>query len=345
MLSKRCFSSSCFRALLANRFDSARAQSWALFVTAKVGAALFPENGRNTETLVQNANVALTHARRPGESPTQLYRPSLNAEAEDRLRLESELRGAPHRDELMLLYQPKVDGVSRRIIGAEALMRWWHPERGLISPGIFIPIAEESDLIESLGEWALREACRQAVEWLAQGCRPTQVAVNVSAKQFQLGFVEKIRGILEETGMSGEYLVLELTESQIMEDPEGTVAILGELRELGIEISIDDFGTGHSSLSYLKRLPLDELKIDLSFVRGIPGNNDDVSIVSTIIELARNLGLRVVAEGVETEEQYEFLRGRKCDVCQGFLFSRPIAPADWPALLLAEDPIADDPGS
>ena len=301
-----------------------------LFVTCSVGIALFPNDGGEVDTLLKHANVALSHAKRAGQSPIQFYRRSLNAKSEDRLSLESQLRKALDGDELLLHYQPKVDIKSGRIVGAEALLRWEHPKLGLLLPDKFIPIAEESDLIGSLSDWALREACRQSMEWIGRGFRPMSLAVNVSSRQFDASrLIETIRGALKESGLDGKFLVLELTESQLMENPQKTSYVLRELKRMGVKLSIDDFGTGYSSLTYLKRFPLHELKIDRSFISGIPGSAEDAAIVSAIIGLSHALGLSVVAEGVETTEQLEFLKEGGCDVYQGFLFAKPSPPSDW----------------
>jgi diguanylate cyclase (GGDEF)-like protein len=305
-----------------------------LFVTSSIGIALFPGDGQDAEALSGNAGVALSHAKQHGGNDYRFYSKSLNAESLERLSLESQLRTALDRDELLLYYQPKVDVGTGQTIGAEVLMRWQHPELGLLLPDRFISIAEETGLISSLGEWALEAACRQNGVWQSAGAAPVPVSVNVSSKQFHSGNLpRKIRAALQANGMEAKYLALEVTESLLIENPDATLAMLREIREMGVKISVDDFGTGYSSLSYLKSLPLDELKIDGSFVSGVPGSADDVAIVTAIIAMAHSLGLKVVAEGVEKEEQLAFLEERGCDEYQGSLCSMPLPPDRWAALL------------
>lgn len=305
-----------------------------LFVTSSIGVALFPADGEDIETLLANANIAMSHAKKQGRNGFQFYDRSLNSESAERLGLENQLRRAIDRKEIMLHYQPKVDVKSGRIIGAEALMRWEHPELGRVEPDRFIPIAEEAGLITSLGEWALRTACQQNRAWQDAGLPPISIAVNVSAKQFQnVGFVDTIRRALEESRMDPKFLVLELTESMIMDDPAQTARMLEAIKAMGARTSIDDFGTGYSSLSTLKRFPIDELKIDRSFVKNIPQDADDVAIVNAVILMGHTLGLTVVAEGVETAEQLAFLEGHRCDTYQGYLRSRPFPAEDFEMLL------------
>ena len=305
-----------------------------LFLTSSIGIALFPGDGKDAEALAGNASVALSHAKQRGGNDYQFYSKALNAESFERLSLENQLRGAPEREELLLHYQPKFDIRNGQIIGAEALMRWQHPELGLLLPERFIPIAEETGLIESLGEWALRAACRQNRAWQGAGLSPVPVSVNVSSKQFRSrSLPETIREALQASGLEANHLHLEVTESMLIENPQATFEMLREIRAMGLEISVDDFGTGYSSLSYLKSLPLDELKIDGSFVSGVPGDSDDVAIVIAIIGMAHSLGLRVVAEGVETEEQLAFLEEQGCDQYQGSLLGMPVAPDQWAALV------------
>jgi diguanylate cyclase (GGDEF)-like protein len=303
-----------------------------LFLTASIGLAVSPDDGVDSETLLKHASVAASHAKRTGDNSYEFYRSSLNAESAERLSLESQLRGALECEELRLYYQPVLDVASGRIVGAEALMRWKHPELGLLLPGRFIHIAEQTDLVRLLGEWAIGEACRQSKSWGGQGLPQIRVSVNVSGRQFDTeGLIQTISNALAVTDMEPSQLVLELTERQIMENPRRTALMLAALKDAGLKIAIDDFGTGYSSLAFLKRFPLDELKIDRSFIQDLPGDRDDAAIVSAIIALAHNLGLRVVAEGVETPEQLEFLRERGCDLYQGFLFSRAIPAAEWPS--------------
>jgi EAL domain-containing protein (putative c-di-GMP-specific phosphodiesterase class I) len=303
-----------------------------LFVTCRIGIALSPDDGERIETLLRHARMS--HAKQDSRKSYQFYSESLNAESLERLSIGNQVRMALDRKEMFLHYQPKVAVRTGRIVGAEALMRWQHPELGLVPPGKFIPIAEETGTIESLGKWALRTACRQNKAWQTAGFGPIRMAVNVSGKQFLHGdFVETVRGALESSGLEARDVVLELTEGTIMENPREASALLEQLKEMDLDISVDDFGTGYSALSQLKRFPLDELKIDRSFIQGIPRDADDSAIVTAIIVMAHSLGLSVVAEGVETEEQLAFLEDQGCDEYQGFLFSRPVPPAEWSALL------------
>ncbi len=308
-----------------------------LFVACSIGIAVFPKDGDNMETLLKHANVAMSFAKRGGQAPYQFYHESLNAQAEERLHLESALRGALYCDEMALHFQPQVDLASGRIVAAEALMRWKHPELGLLPAAEFLPLAQGTDLIRSLGDWALQEACRQARKWLDSGHPDIRMCVNVATGQFRAGtLVETIRAALGDSGLTGACLTLELSEGHLLENPQKTASTLAELRDLGVKIVIDGFGTGHSSLADLKRLPVDELKIHGSLIAGVIENDADAAIVSAIIGLAHSLGLTVVAEAVETEDQLAFLASRGCDGYQGRLFSRPVPPGDWAALL--EDP-------
>jgi len=308
-----------------------------VFVTASIGVAIFPDDGEDVDTLLKHADIALSHAKQSGRNVCQFYSAEINARSVQRLSLENRLHTAIDRDELILHYQPKVDTLTGRVIGAEALLRWQHADLGLVPPGEFIPIAEETGLIVSIGDWVLREACRQAAAWRAAGLGSIRIAVNVASQQFRVNaLVKTIREALEQHDLDGDALALELTESALMEKPKACIAALEELKGLGLRLSIDDFGTGYSSLSYLRRFPLDELKIDRSFVMDIPASVDDAAIVAAIISMAHSLSLSVVAEGVETVDQLSFLRGLGCDECQGFLFSRAV-PADSFADLLRRD--------
>ena len=294
---------------------------------------MFPDDGESVESLLRNAEVALTQSKQGGWNGYQFHSHSFDVECRERLSLENQLRRALEREELLLHYQPKIDLRANRIVGAEALMRWQHPELGLVLPERFIPIAEETDLIESLGEWALRHACRQNKTWQTAGLGPLRIAVNVSGRQFHPErFPEMIRGALQTSGLGAEYLLLELTESVLMENPEDTMGMLERIKGLGLKIAIDDFGIGYSSMTYLKRFPLDEVKIDRSFVEGIPRDSENAEIVNAIIGLAHSLGMTAAAEGVETEEQLAFLKDRGCDECQGGLFSMPVPASEWMAL-------------
>jgi diguanylate cyclase (GGDEF)-like protein len=316
----------------AQRLLSALAQPYQIqghdiVVTTSIGTALFPADGMDVDTVVKNAGVALSQAKQGGRGENRFYSKEFNAMALQRLSLEGQLRHAVEQGELRLFYQPKFHVATRQLSGAEALLRWQHPQRGLVPPMEFIPIAEQSGLIVPIGEWVLLAACRQNVEWAAQGLPRVPIAVNVSPRQFrQTGFAQAVKSAIAATGQV-EYLRLELTESSIMDDPESAIRVLQELKALGIKLSIDDFGTGYSSMSYLNRLPLGELKIDRSFLAEIKKPDDRVVLVDAIIALAHSLGLNVVAEGVETDEQLQYLARRNCDEAQGFLFSKPV-PAD-----------------
>ena len=298
------------------------------FVTCSIGVASY-DGGGNAQHLIEHADIAMYAAKKLGRNSFQFYEPAMNEEAQERLRIENALRKALERGEFALHYQPQVDLDSGRIIGAEALLRWQHPELGLVSPARFIGLAEETGLIVPIGAWVLRTACAQAREWLehSHGHAPMKMAVNLSARQFsQPDLVQMISDVLAETGLPPACLELELTESLFMNDVAQAVSLLHQLKALGVTLSIDDFGTGYSSLSYLRDFPIDVLKIDRSFVNDIATDPDDAAIVVSVIALAHNLQLRVVAEGVESREQLDFLQQHGCDAIQGYYFSRPVAP-------------------
>ncbi len=302
-----------------------RAAGQEVSITAGIGIAVYPDDGMEASTLASHAGVAARHANEQGGKGYQFYAKELNATSLRRLSVESELRRALERDEFRLYYQPKVRAHNGRGTGAEILVRWAHPERGIVGPGEFIPIAEETGLIVPLGEWILRKACSQSKAWQDTGLRVPRVTVNVSGRQFAgPQMTETVVSALKASGLHPQYLGIELTESAVMGNAERHVRTLHELKELGVRLSIDDFGTGYSSLSYLKRFPLDELKIDRSFVAGVDTDPDNAAIVIAIIAMAHCLGLSVVAEGVETEAQLAFLKSKACDECQGFLFARPM---------------------
>lgn len=310
-----------------------------LFATASVGVSLFPLDGEDCQTLLKNAGAALYKAKRSGGANYQFFTADMHELAARRLALESDLRRAIQNEEFLVHYQPRVSVDSLVITGVEALVRWQHPQLGLISPSEFIPLAEDTGLIVPIGEWVLRTACLQGRRWRDQGFAPVQIAVNISARQFHdQDLAQTVIRILEETGLSPNYLELELTESSIMQNAEFAAGMLSRLKSKGINISIDDFGTGFSSLASLKRLPIDALKIDQSFVREATSDPDDAALVMAIITLAHNLRLKVVAEGVETEDQLRFLQLLRCDEIQGYFFSRPV-PAE--TLVALFEPISD----
>lgn len=303
-------------------------------LTASLGVGLFPRDGGDADSLLRNAAAAMHSARAAGGSGFRYYAPEMNERLSRRFALESELHRALERDELVLHYQPRVSLASGEITGAEALVRWAHPERGLVPPGEFIPVAEESGLIQPLGEWVVESACAQLAAWRQAGLRPIPVAVNLSARQFrQKNLAAVIRQSLSVNGVEARLLELEITESILMEDVDAAVATLQELKAIGLSLSLDDFGTGYSSLAYLKRFPIDLLKIDRSFVRDLITDPDDAAICIAVIGLAHTLKLAVVAEGVETEGQANYLRQHHCDTMQGYHFSPPVPAAEFAALL------------
>lgn len=305
-----------------------------IFITASIGVSSYPADGGSAGKLLKNADAAMYRAKERGRNTIEYYLANMNVRSAERLTLENKLQHALEREEFVLNYQPLVDIGSGRIIGMEALLRWKHPELGMVSPGRFIPVAEESGLIVPIGEYVLRKACAENKAWQSAGHPPIVIAVNVSARQLQKkDFVQMVDQVLRETGMEAQYLELELTES-IMQDAEASIRLVTELHEKGVRISIDDFGTGYSSLRYLKRLPITKLKIDISFVRNITTNESDAVITETIITMAQKLRLKAIAEGVETMEQLRFLQVLRCDEMQGYLYSRPL-PAKEATELLA----------
>ncbi|HWT35700.1 MAG TPA: EAL domain-containing protein [Paraburkholderia sp.] len=305
-----------------------------LYVGCSMGASLFPQDGDDAETLMKKADLAMYRAKDMGRNTFQFFQPEMNANVSVRLNLERRLRRALRDNEFLLHYQPQVDIETGQVVGMEALVRWRDPEVGLIPPSQFIPVAEESGLIGPLSEWVLREACRQNKAWQDEGLPPARVSVNLSARQFQQRDIAKlVMQVLEETGLDPQYLELELTESTIMRNAEEAVSMLNELHALGIGLAIDDFGTGYSSLSYLKRFPVDRLKIDRSFVSDIGESSDDETITSAIIALAHSLNLQVIAEGVETSTQLDFLKERACDEMQGYFFAKPLPHDAIPGML------------
>ncbi len=306
-----------------------------VYVSASLGLATFPEDAQSAADLLKNADAAMWRAKERGRNTYQLYLPQMNELALERLTLETQLRGALEREEFVLHYQPKLNLASGEISGFEALLRWQHPQRGLVPPLKFISILEETGLIIRVGEWVVRAAIDQLLRWKAEGVPLRPIAVNVSARQFQQRDFDAIIGaILAETGIDACWLEFELTESMLMNDPEEAVRILNSMRAMGVRLSVDDFGTGYSSLSYLKRFPLDALKIDRAFMRDVTTDADDATIAQAIIGLAHNLKLKVVAEGVETQAQLDFLRLHGCDEMQGYFFSRPVPAEDSTRLLV-----------
>jgi len=317
-------------AILARKVLEALAQPYTLagkelYVTASVGISLYPRDGKGADELVSNADAAMYQAKDEGRNGYHFYTPELTTAALQRVHLESDLRRALCRGELVVHYQPQVELGSGRLVGAEALVRWRHPEQGLIAPDRFVHLAEDTGLIIEVGEQVLRAACSQATEWIDGGVPIERVAVNVSAQQVQRSdFVATVRDVLADTGLPARRLELEVTESFIMGQAEAGIRVLHELREMGVRLAVDDFGTGYSSLGYLKRLPIHMLKIDRSFVGDLDGDTEDLAIAKAIIALGRTLGLAVIAEGVEHARQAGVLRAEGCHFGQGFLFGRPV---------------------
>ena len=299
-----------------------------LNISVSIGISLYPRDGHDLQSLVHHADTAMYYAKNDGRNKYRLYDPGMNKKIDERMRLEASMHNALDRDEFVLEYQPRLDLMEGKMTGAEALIRWRHPERGMISPSEFIPLAEESGAINDIGRWVMRTVARQIKTWQQEGLPPFVISINISAVQFHDDeFVNHVRETIEEFAIDAGWLELELTERVVMSNADETIEKLKRLKELGVRISIDDFGTGFSSLSYLKYFPIDSLKIDRSFIKDIPVGEKDLAITKTIIALGRRLNLRVVAEGVETREQYQFLHARRCNEVQGYLISRPL-PAD-----------------
>jgi diguanylate cyclase (GGDEF)-like protein/PAS domain S-box-containing protein len=300
-----------------------------LHITVTIGASTYPRDGESFDLLLRNAVAAKYRAKDQGPDSYQFYLPEMNERAVRRLELEASLRGALERNEFVLLYQPKVDLSSGAISGFEALLRWRDREHGLIQPSEFIPVLEDTGLIVPVGEWIVRTVCEQIKSWTSQGIAPRPIAINLSARQFQQKDLDAfVKSIISETGVDPDFLEFELTESLVMTDAEGATRTLQRLKSCGVRLAIDDFGTGYSSLAYLRRFPVDALKIDRAFIRDVPGRAEDVAITLAIINLAHTLKFKVVAEGVETEEQLRFLRSHGCDEMQGYYFARPLTVAD-----------------
>ncbi len=310
-------------------------------VTCSMGMARYPTDGEDAETLLSNADAAMYRAKELGRNNCQWYRPEMNIRLRDRLRRQKQLGEALTNGEFRVVYQPQVDARTRTIFGVEALLRWDHPVDGVVSPMTFIPLAEETGLIVPIGEWVLRSACQQGMRWQQAGLPPVSISVNVSARQFlHDGWAQTVARALEESGLDARYLELELTESLIMQDLDRCIQTMNKLQEMGVRFSIDDFGTGYSSLSALKHLPIAKLKIDKSFVRELPQREDDRAIVMAVLSMSRRLNLNVIAEGVETQAQVDFLRENGCDEIQGYYFSRPITPTEIEAMLAEQRSVA-----
>jgi diguanylate cyclase (GGDEF)-like protein len=307
-----------------------------LRIGSSIGVSVFPQHGDSSTRLIANADAAMYHVKKSGGSSLAFFAPEMSTFFPKRLAMENELRAALEKNQFVLHYQPKVDVASGAVVGMEALVRWSHPQKGMIWPSEFIPLAEETGLIVPLGNWVLQEACTQARYWQRQGIADMAIAVNISGVQFQQrDLVKTVADALERSGLDPGHLELEITESVVMQNASQAIVMLGELHGMGVSLSIDDFGTGYSSLNYLKRFPIDKLKIDQSFIRDISPGSDDAAIVQAIIAMAHSLRLRVVAEGVEHESQLEFLRGLGNDEYQGYLFSRPMPAGDVERRLLA----------
>jgi predicted signal transduction protein with EAL and GGDEF domain len=301
-------------------------QKHEIFVTGSIGISLYPHDGENVEALLKNADAAVDHAKDSGRGSFQFYDRSMNAKAVERLSLENSLRRALERNEMLLHFQPQVDMAKGKIVGIEALVRWQSPELGMVYPGTFIPLAEETGLIQPLGVWVLRTACAQIKTWQKMGHRSLRMAVNLSGRQFRRQELTKVvREAAGAANLDPRALELEITETILLQDLEENVRTLNDLKAMGLRISLDDFGTGYSSLSYLKRFPIDTLKIDRSFVRDITTNREDGAITSAIIAMAKGLHIAPVAEGVERPEQRAFLYRQGCRLMQGFLFGKPMA--------------------
>jgi diguanylate cyclase (GGDEF)-like protein/PAS domain S-box-containing protein len=311
-------------------------------IGAAIGISVYPHDSAETEALLRMADIAMYRAKQGGEDGYAFYSHEMNQRALNRLKIESGLRHGIENGELLLHYQPKVDIASGRIVGAEALVRWHHPERGMVPPGEFIPIAEESGLVVRISAWVLEEALRQAHRWHAAGLPAIKVAVNLSARDFSPGLAQRVAVLLEHHAVPPAWLELEITEGMLTHSSDEVIAMMDALNALGVRLSLDDFGTGYSSLSYLKRFPIDTLKIDRSFVTGIPHDGNDCAIAGAIVSMAQRLGHRVIAEGVETAAQLAFLRSLGCQEIQGYYFSPPVPPEKFEALLRADHRLKPD---
>jgi diguanylate cyclase (GGDEF)-like protein len=310
-----------------------------IHTSPSIGIAMYPDDGVSMQALLAHADAAMYSAKQNGRGNFRRYAPGMDAGTEDRVQLESDLHNAVTQNQFELYYQPKVDTRTGAVRSAEALIRWVHPARGIVSPAEFIPLAEECGLIGTIGGWVIREACRQTRAWQLDGVPTLRVSVNLSASQFRdSGLVDSIRSALDDADLQARYLEVELTESAVMSDPEKSIAILEQLSAMGVLVSVDDFGTGYSSMSYLRRFPIDKLKIDRVFIDEIVSRQEDASIVRAIVSLAHSLRLKVVAEGVETPAQLDFLKTAGCDEYQGYHFSRPLPAADFERLIRESQP-------
>lgn len=315
-----------------------------LVISPSIGISIFPQDGKDTPTLLKNANTAVSHAKREGRNTFKFYTEELTKEAAERVLLLNDLRQAIAENQLSLVYQPQVDLKSKKLIGVEALLRWQHPAHGQVSPVKFIPLAEESGLIHDIGDWVLDQACKQGKAWLDQGVDFGRVSVNVAGPQIQRAeLVISTTKALNESGMPAEHLELEVTETLVMSEASKAIQQLNLLREIGITVAIDDFGTGYSSLSNLKQLPIHKLKIDRSFVMDTPQDSDDVAITTAIVAMGKSLGLTVIAEGVETQEQVTFLSETGCDEAQGYHYSKPVPPEQISDFIKQLESLADTP--
>jgi len=305
-----------------------------VFTSSSIGIALYPDDGKDVDTLLKNADAAMYYAKDQGRNNFQYYTQSMNEAAAQQLILGNNLRKALSNNEFHIYYQPQVSVITGQIIGLEALVRWQHPEKGFISPALFIPLAEETGQIQAIGEWILRQACLQGAKWIKQGFKPLIISVNLSAKQLRQSNLNKmIKNILTETEMPARYLGIELTESAIILEPDMALDRLNKIKSLGIKLSLDDFGTGYSSLSYLKRFPIDTLKIDQAFIKDVKNDPEDAALVKAIIAMGHGMGMDIIAEGVELQEQLEFLSANACDAIQGYLFSKPLPANEIEPLL------------
>jgi len=303
-------------------------------ISTSIGIAMFPVDGKKADEILQHADTAMYHAKAQGRNNFQFYTESMNKSSVELLALENNLHKAIEQEELCLYYQPQVSTMTGQLVGMEALIRWNHPENGFISPGVFIPVAEETGMINRIGKWVIKEACEQGVRWMKAGYKLHKISVNLSARQLKdENLPNLIEDTMKATGMPANMLGIELTESAIIIDPDVALIRLQRIKELGVSLSLDDFGTGYSSLSYLKRFPIDTLKIDQAFVRDVKIDHEDAALVKAIIAMAHGLGMDVIAEGVEVQEQLEFLGANGCDSIQGFLFSRPLPAAEMELML------------